>query len=218
MDAREKARRAWRRGRKPQEIAEKYGISVHTIRAWIRRYWKHEPGAPSPKRGAPHGNRNAIGHVGGAPYGNKNNFKHGIYERISWETITEEERLMVDSMVFDTEYLIEDEIRLCAVRERRFLRRMAALNPSTVDSVLVRRQETTRTENGSKEIETITNTISDFDAMCGLEAELTRIQGRKTRCIDSLIRMRNARRQREADSQSGSIAIEWIEALTENGG
>ncbi len=41
------------------------------------------------KGGAPIGNRNAIGNKGGgAPYGNKNAEKHGLYSRTYWRNVS----------------------------------------------------------------------------------------------------------------------------------
>lgn len=37
-----------------------------------------------PKRGAPFGNRNAIGNKGGAPFGNRNAEKHGLFENLAY--------------------------------------------------------------------------------------------------------------------------------------
>jgi uncharacterized protein YjcR len=41
------------------------------------------------RRGGQPGNKNAVGH--GAPRGNKNAFKHGAYERLTIDTMTDDE-------------------------------------------------------------------------------------------------------------------------------
>jgi uncharacterized protein YjcR len=73
-------------GMKYKDLAEKYGVSINTIKSWIKRYgWTDEKksdipreGAPKNKKGAPLNNKNAVGNPGGgAPVGNKNAEGHG---------------------------------------------------------------------------------------------------------------------------------------------
>ncbi|WP_199425770.1 phage terminase small subunit [Thermaerobacillus caldiproteolyticus] len=77
------------KGMKYKDIAEKYGVSINTVKSWKKRYgWSREKGAPSEKsvhtkkRGAPKGNINAKGNKGGAaPKGNQNALKHGFFSK-----------------------------------------------------------------------------------------------------------------------------------------
>lgn len=77
------------KGMKYKDIAEKYGVSINTVKSWKKRYgWNRERGAPSQKsvhtkkRGAPKGNINAKGNSGGAaPKGNQNAVKHGFFSK-----------------------------------------------------------------------------------------------------------------------------------------
>lgn len=80
-------------GIKNKEIADKYGISINTLKCWIKRYkWseekkkgctpKEERGAPQKrKKGAPINNKNAVGNSGGAPDKNDNAVKHGLFSK-----------------------------------------------------------------------------------------------------------------------------------------
>lgn len=79
------------------------------------------------KRGAPIGNRNAVGNHGGAPLNNTNALKHGGYAAISWDDLTEPEWELVAAMPTDCEQLLMDEISLLSVRERRIMHRIAKL-------------------------------------------------------------------------------------------
>ena len=79
------------------------------------------------KRGAPVGNRNAVGNHGGAPLNNTNALKHGGYAAISWDDLTEREWELVAAMPTDCEQLLIDEISLLSVRERRIMHRIAKL-------------------------------------------------------------------------------------------
>jgi uncharacterized protein YjcR len=77
------------KGMKYKDIAEKYGVSLNTVKSWKKRYgWNREKGAPkensvhTKKRGAPKGNVNAKGNTGGsAPKGNQNATTHGFFAK-----------------------------------------------------------------------------------------------------------------------------------------
>lgn len=97
-DVKEQIKKDYLSGVMPKALAEKYDISMNTVKSWIKRYgWsklKNE-GAPSDAEGAPSditqsaprkkkqgaqpGNQNAAGH--GAPKGNQNARKHGLFSR-----------------------------------------------------------------------------------------------------------------------------------------
>ncbi|MGX2959369.1 phage terminase small subunit [Peribacillus sp. JNUCC 23] len=74
---------------KYKDIAEKYGVSLNTVKSWKQRHgWVRNKGAPSDKgvhtkkRGAPKGNINAKGNSGGAaPKGNSNAVTHGFFSK-----------------------------------------------------------------------------------------------------------------------------------------
>lgn len=60
-----------------KKIAAALGIDLNKVKYWRRKdNWKDNINR---SRGAPKGNKNAIGNNGGAPKGNLNNFKHGMY-------------------------------------------------------------------------------------------------------------------------------------------
>lgn len=82
---------------------------------------------PARKRGAPIGNRNAVGNHGGAPLNNTNALKHGGYAAISSDDLTEREWELVAAMPTDCEQLLMDEISLLSVREWRIMHRIAKL-------------------------------------------------------------------------------------------
>jgi uncharacterized protein YjcR len=76
------------KGMKYKDIAEKYEVSINTVKSWKKRYgWNRDRGAPSEKsvhtkkRGAPKGNINAKGNAGGAPKGNQNAATHGFFSK-----------------------------------------------------------------------------------------------------------------------------------------
>ncbi|MBT2603755.1 hypothetical protein J7E55_12080 [Bacillus sp. ISL-53] len=76
------------KGMKYKDIAEKYGVSLNTVKSWKTRHgWVRNKGAPqdkgvhTKKRGAPKGNKNAVGNEGGAPPRNKNAVTHGFFSK-----------------------------------------------------------------------------------------------------------------------------------------
>ncbi|PRR70905.1 phage terminase small subunit [Clostridium thermopalmarium] len=82
-DIKDQAKQDYLKGMKYKELAEKYEVSINTIKSWIKRYnWskeKKEVSAHKKKKGAPLNNKNAVGH--GAPPKNKNAEKHGFFSK-----------------------------------------------------------------------------------------------------------------------------------------
>ncbi|MEH7053532.1 phage terminase small subunit [Bacillus velezensis] len=76
------------KGMKYKDLAEKYGVSVNTIKSWKQRHgWERKKGAPSEKSvhtkiGGQPGNKNALGNSGGAaPARNQNAVSHGFFSK-----------------------------------------------------------------------------------------------------------------------------------------
>ncbi|OPA76634.1 hypothetical protein BVG16_15750 [Paenibacillus selenitireducens] len=84
-----KAEADYQRGMKYKEIADKYGVSLNTVKSWKQRHgWERKKGAytdkgvHTKKTGAPSGNKNAVGNKGGAaPKGNSNAVTHGFFKK-----------------------------------------------------------------------------------------------------------------------------------------
>nr|DAZ59944.1 MAG TPA: Terminase small subunit [Caudoviricetes sp.] len=109
----------------PKALAEKYNISLNTVKSWIKRYgWsklKNE-GAPSEQGGAPSnasrsaplkkkhggqpGNKNALGH--GAPKRNKNAEKFGFFSKY----LPEETVSIIQEMPADPLDVLWDQIQI----------------------------------------------------------------------------------------------------------
>lgn len=143
MDKREQAFKDYKKGMKYKEIAEKYEVSLSCVKSWAARYWNKQKDkgkvatskgkscnqkSDKPKhktRGAPKGNKNALGNNGGAPLGNTNALKHGGYSKIYWDTLDEEEQELINTAEQNEENLLLEQIQLFTVRERRL---MTAIN------------------------------------------------------------------------------------------
>ncbi|MCY8009713.1 phage terminase small subunit [Bacillus haynesii] len=104
------------KGMKYKDLAEKYGVSVNTIKSWKRRHgWERKKGAPSEKSvhtkkvGAPPGNINALGNNGGAPKGNQNAKTHGFFSKFLPEETLE---IMEEIQERSTTDMIWDQIQI----------------------------------------------------------------------------------------------------------
>ncbi|MGK4098484.1 phage terminase small subunit [Bacillus altitudinis] len=82
------AQKDYVKGMKYKDLAEKYGVSINTIKSWKKRHgWERKKGAPKEKRvhtkkGGQPGNVNALGNSGGAaPIRNQNAKTHGFYSK-----------------------------------------------------------------------------------------------------------------------------------------
>ncbi len=72
----------YKNGLKRKEIAQKYSVSINTVKSWKSRHWNALEGAPpKKKKGAPLNNKNALNNQGGAPPQNTNAEKHGFFSK-----------------------------------------------------------------------------------------------------------------------------------------
>jgi uncharacterized protein YjcR len=89
-EAHKAAEKDYMTGMKYKDIAEKYGVTINTVKSWKQRHgWSKEKGAPiekgvhTKKTGAPKGNRNAVGNKGGpgGPPRNDKAVTHGLFQK-----------------------------------------------------------------------------------------------------------------------------------------
>lgn len=250
---REKAKQMWLEAApgtiKLKDIAAALGCPESAIRKWksedkweSERSDKKKRNAPNKKNapkkpGAPFGNQNAKGNPGGgAPLGNQNALKHGGYSQIFWDTLSEEEKEMVDTMNHDVEQQLIDEISLLTVREHRILhqlkkyREIANGKAGQVVSSVVRSEDKREFANEEERLlyeernqqkidageklpgrsyHVTTTTEAAIDIVHRLEEALSRCQDQKRRALDSLDRVRSR------DNGSGDKPVEnnLMEAL-----
>ena len=135
---RDKAKEMWLKSggnMKLKDIAAELGVAENAVRKWksedkwekersdkTKRNAPKKKNTPKKPQGAPIGNKNAVGNAGGgAPLGNTNALKHGGYSSIFWDTLSEREKEMIDSMDQTVEQQLVEEIKLLTVREHRIL-------------------------------------------------------------------------------------------------
>ena len=226
----------YKNGKKPKELSEKYGISVNTIKSWIRRADKREEtkagakkrekrvqsGAPQRSRGAPGKNTNAVGKDCGALPGNANALKHGGYSPVYWDTLTDEEKALLENGTQDNETLLREEIDLLSIRERRIMERIRKISAfdeetpggmgqvvagvvqseakrkfdSQEDKSLYEAAQRAKIERGEllpgRKYNVTTRTEATYDVVHRLEEALTRVQAQKQRCVNSLTELQAA--------------------------
>lgn len=235
------------KGAKPKELSEKTGISINTIKSWIKREKSkkvetkkdapgRKKGAPSNgKKGAPPGNRNAKG--AGAPDRNQNALRHGGYSAVYWDVLDDDEIELIEEVPKDEESLLLQQIQLFSIRERRI---MQAVNRyrRTKEPVAIsytNRSESKRTfktpedeaEYSRRQQEKIdkkeilpgtsysisTGTENKDNIIIRLESELSSVQAKKTKAIDSLIRLRLENRKLD-DAENGNVLVDdWIASI-----
>ena len=166
----------YKKGMKYKEIAEKHKVSISTVKSWASRYWKQKGCNPKEKKGAPIGNKNATG-----PPGNKNAVTTGEFENIFFDTLEKDELNLIKSIELEKRKLLEQEIQLLTVRERRMLKRIEDLKHS---QEVVIDTETHGTQ-GDSEV-SLVNYESKLNKIQNIEEALTRVQDKKQKAIDTL--------------------------------
>lgn len=228
----------YQNGEKPKALAEKTGISINTIKSWIKRDKARKASAgkdapqskkgasPNKKKGAPVGNKNAKGNRGGAaPLRNHNAEKHGAYSKVYWDTLDDEEFILIDSMDDDAEWHLISQLQMFSVRERRLMQRIrqykevdeknhglavkSVSKKKVLEDVVDAEGESIGDGKLKKSTETtVTNTGAVINSIMALESELTKVQRAKTKAIESLSKIRlergrlkieDAKERREAD-------------------
>ncbi|OHX38840.1 phage terminase small subunit [Cytobacillus oceanisediminis] len=139
------------KGMKYKDIAEKYRVSLNTVKSWKKRYgWNRNRGAPkeksvhTKKRGAPKGNINAKGNRGGAaPKGNSNAVTHGFFSKFLPEESIEIMNHMQEHSPAD---LIWDQIQIQYAAIIRAQKIMFVENKDDITKVLKKKKDSDSAE------------------------------------------------------------------------
>lgn len=163
------------------------------------------------------GNQHAVGH--GAPLRNKNNLKHGLYAGVYWDVLSDEEKAMLEDMNFSNEEeQIREQIAMLSVREHRLMndlnrmRRVGQDSKSNNMGMMLyqlnrgewkheKPDESGRMKNilsdnekkNGRGIHLNTTMVSVTETIVRFEAELTRVQKQKAKCIEQLNTIREAK-------------------------
>lgn len=172
------------------------------------------------RRGGQIGNQNAAGNKGGgAPLGNRNAVKHGGYARITIDSLSEDEVAFLEECgATDVEVMLQHEIGLLTIRISRLMKQIG--DPKYSKGLYVDYRETSETkrkfqskedealywemvqediEQGKRKpgeqykVHTITKNADEF--ILSVHEVITRAQALRQRCLESLIRLRAAKRE-----------------------
>ncbi|MEY8356806.1 phage terminase small subunit [Lachnospiraceae bacterium 54-53] len=185
-------------GMKYKDIAEKYNVTINTVKSWKTRYrWskdkKKSVHTKSEKvctqKGGQPGNKNAIGNKGGAaPEKNKNAVKTGEFEALFFDALEEDEKQLISMVQLDKEQLLLQEIQLLTVRERRMLKRIEDIKQAAADQIESDAPGMTAVKYRIGIDENTTEYTGALGQIQSVEDALTRVQARKQKAIDSLHR------------------------------
>ena len=226
VEKKDQAYEDWKAGMKYREIAQKYGISLNTVKSWAVRYWKEkeeekvatyekkmlqqEQKVATKKRGAKEGNQNAIGNQGGAPKGNKNHFKHGIYEKILFDFLSEEEQQLFLQQEIDEAEECRKMIRFCDVQIVKFMRKIKELEEKpgglVVCGVSKKKGKTEGMQRDAcsdfTEEQTITNTTAVHELILRYNNEIEKAKKQKMKCLELLLKyeQHNGKEQEETST------------------
>jgi uncharacterized protein YjcR len=172
-----------RRGKiTPKEIAATLKISPKLVREWkCRDKWDEQ----LHKRGAPQGNKNAVGNNGGAPKGNTNAETHGAYSYPRTEQWSEEDKAKIENTLVQFDSLAESQMKSLLAKQHDLERRISELSDDdeTDQLYLDRVMTMTMPVGGKMEYRSESST---FSRRMILEAELNRVHGRVQKLIDSI--------------------------------
>lgn len=241
---RQQVLKEYKNGVGPKALAEKYVISINTIKSWIKREKaKAEKSAPPKKKsapskkkaGAPKGNKNAAGH--GAPVGNTNALKHGGYSKIYWDSLDDDEREMIEDMPKDDEDLLMEQIQLFSVRERRLMniikyyrdlkgglyvsgastfedkRKFKDKEERELYEELIREKVEKGERLPGTRLSSQTHTGATVDLITRLEKELTSVQSKKTKAIDTLVKLHLERQKLAGETKGNELVKTWAESV-----
>lgn len=189
-------------GMKYKDIAEKYGVTINTVKSWKTRYqWSKDkkkgvhtkPEKVRTQKGGQPGNKNAVGNKGGAaPKENKNAVKTGEFETLFFDALEEDEKQLINMIQLDKEQLLLQEIQLLTVRERRMLKRIEDIKRAAVNQEKEETAGMTAVKYKSGTEKDKWTDLTEYTGALGqiqaVEDALTRVQARKQKAIDSLHR------------------------------
>ncbi|MCM1179988.1 MAG: phage terminase small subunit-related protein [Clostridium sp.] len=191
------------------------------------------------KRGAPNGNKNAKGGKGNP---HPNSTKHGAYRPVFMDALDEDEQALVGGVPEDEEMLLIEQIQLFSIRERRILQAINKYREQNGDVTVadVTRFEEKRTfKNKEEEADyekRIEAKVSSGDRLPGksfniqthtsnkdmiiarLEQELSTVQSKKTKAIETLSKIRIEKIKMDREVAGNDVVDDWIAGVLGEGG
>lgn len=214
----------YKSGMKQKDIAAKYNVSINTVKSWQQRKWRGMDNANEKvctpneksmhtKKGAPRGNKNAVGNTGGAPLknqnakgnrggsapqGNKNAVTTGEYESLMWDYLDDDERELYGTIETDPLFQIDRNVRELTIRQRRMMKRIKTIEEGLTEKQRRVLQQLRKVKEAATGADSQTVTITKermvtveveemifrkIDDILNLEEALTRVTNQLVRAI-----------------------------------
>ncbi len=230
MDKKQQAFEDWKKGMKYQEIADKYGISLSTVKSWAVRYWKKNETkkvATGEKKVATTTAKKLqlLEKKGGAPKGNKNHLKHGIYEKILFEFLSQEEQELFLQQEIDEVEECKKMIRFCDLQILKFMRKIKELEEKNGGLVLsgVSKKKVTvinkkQSANEACVEQITTNTVTVHELILKYNNEIEKAKKQKMKCLEVLFKFGEIKEKEQSEQETTAIADIIIEAYKQRTG
>ncbi|MFC4305784.1 phage terminase small subunit-related protein [Cohnella boryungensis] len=145
------------------------------------------------KGGAPKGNQNAKGNRGGAggPHGNKKAVRTGEHETIWWDMLADDEQELLAGIDTDPVAQADEAIALLSIRERRMLGRIQRLT----DGLTEEQRSVLRELRTVKEAKPITDPRTGKETTVVTESEkmvVSKIETTTIRILEDILRIEDA--------------------------
>ena len=194
---------------KYKEIAEKYGISLSTVKSWAIRYWKQQEGkkvatneekvaTTTAKKLQPEKNK------GGAPKGNKNHLKHGIYEKMLFEFLSEQEQEFFLQREVDEIEECKKMIKFCDLQILKFMKKIKELEQKAGGLVVSGVSKKKKTEGLQRDTTNIqeeitTNTVAVHELILRYNNEIEKAKKQKMKCLEVLLKFGETQNQQQTE-------------------
>lgn len=177
---------------KLKEIAEKLGTSEALVRKWKSQdKWNltesllEEEAPKKPKKSTKAKAKPSLN----LQEGNKNAVKTGLYEKIFFDSLDDEEVTLISSIDDNRIKALERELALLTVREYRIMKRIKETQEraSMLSTIHNRKVK----DGGGNLVgdEISTYSLSSFEALNKLDDALTKIQDKKVRTIETICKI-----------------------------
>lgn len=185
-----------------RKLADALGVNYKTLRDWKSKD-RWDEAVPRKKRGGQPGNKNskgkknAAGSHKGAPTGNKNAEKDGAYSAVFLDSLTGEEKELIEKTPLEVRAALEHEMKVLKFRENKILSKIAEYEAAEEGAVYL----SATTEMRGKNNTTIRFSDSAFKRIQSLQEALYKVQGRIAKITDSLRALEESTARLELERQ-----------------
>lgn len=213
-EKREVAKNMWLTSKgkmKLKDIAKKLEIKEQQVRKWKSedKWVLGEAVIAKPKKKT------------GPKPGTKNALKTGVYEKIFFEDLSDNEITLVSSIGNDKIKMLEKELALLTVREYRIMKRMEDVKNRQTVLYGVQQRKSKDSSGTLQSDDLITENMSQFEALNKLEEALTKIQDKKIKTIETISKIEIAEARLSIEKGENTADTDtisnWLEATKPNG-